>query len=70
MAKGSYNVQDGELPPSTRKDTSYRSFICALLVFMAVCLVILLSTIKWGKTDSPDVPPISNVSKILVLFHF
>ncbi|XP_044266790.1 neprilysin-11-like [Tribolium madens] len=48
MTKGSYSVGDNNHQPS-RRDTSYKSFICVLLIFLFICLVILLAAIGWGS---------------------
>ncbi|KAF5298409.1 hypothetical protein FQR65_LT01187 [Abscondita terminalis] len=47
MAKGSYTV--GE---AVTKDSSFRSCLCALLIFIALCVIILLvGVIKWKSED-------------------
>nr|XP_008194030.2 PREDICTED: LOW QUALITY PROTEIN: neprilysin-2 [Tribolium castaneum] len=48
MTKGSYSVGDNDHQPS-RRDTSYKSFICVLLIFLFICLIILLAAIGWGS---------------------
>lgn len=54
MSRGSYNVENGK--NSSTGDTSYRSCLCAMLIFMALCLIIVLATIKWSnKGTKPKV---------------
>lgn len=47
MAGGSYNVEQAEACPS-KKDNSFKSCICALLVVLAICLIGLLVTTILG----------------------
>lgn len=65
MTKGSYSVGENNATNS-RKDTSYKSFICALLIFLFICLIILLATIGWGQKHSRNydsrIPPKQEVS--------
>lgn len=42
MAGGSYNVAQAESCPSNKKDTSFRSCVCALLVVLCICLIGLM----------------------------
>ncbi|KAK4880218.1 hypothetical protein RN001_008364 [Aquatica leii] len=48
MAKGSYNVGETAI-----KDSSFRSCLCALLIFIALCVIILLvGIIKWRHDEN------------------
>ncbi|KAK4880219.1 hypothetical protein RN001_008365 [Aquatica leii] len=48
MTKGSYNIGK-----TATKDTSFRSCLCALLIFIALCVVILLvGILKWRHDEA------------------
>lgn len=52
MTKGTYTVAENA---NVRKDASFRSCLCALLVFLAICIIILLFTIKWTKNEITEI---------------
>lgn len=60
MAGGSYNVE--KLEGSTRKDTSFRSCVCALLVVLFICIIGLLVTafIRGSHKEEKNVTGISS----------
>lgn len=43
MIRGSYNVEHAGVSPA-KKDTSFRSCVCALLVVLCICLIGLFVT--------------------------
>nr|XP_022902278.1 uncharacterized protein LOC111415018 isoform X2 [Onthophagus taurus] len=51
VKKGTYHVQDPEGGQPAVEDTSYKSFLCVLLIFISFCaLIIVFSSFDWFKT--------------------
>lgn len=46
MAKGNYDLEN---PAPRRKDTSFTSLICAMLIFIALCVLIVIAMSVWSK---------------------
>lgn len=54
MSKATYEVSNNK---NDKKDSSFRSFICALLFFLSLCLIIFVLlhlTTKFSNKTSPS----------------
>lgn len=65
MSRGEYEINKS---PKPLKDESFKSMVCALLVFLSICIIILLAALPW-KTYSSK-PAVAEKEKVRINENF
>jgi hypothetical protein len=64
MARGDYTVQEVEALKQAERDSSYRTCILTMFIFLALCIILLvIAWTTWKPSDEKEAYPHHSVSQ-------